>query len=1141
MTLSAGTRLGPYEIVSPLGAGGMGEVYRAKDTRLGREVAVKVLPETVAGDAERLARFEREARALAALNHPSIVTIYSVEQSEQTRFLAMELVEGDSLDATLAAEGLSLARFFDIAVPLADALSAAHERGIVHRDLKPANVMITGEGRVKVLDFGLAKLGVADSDPNVTGMPTSSRVELTSEGQVFGTVAYMSPEQARGGKVDARSDVFSLGVVLYQMLTGERPFQGASAVDMISSILRDRPSAVTELRTDLPRHLGRVIRRCLEKDPRDRYQTSRDVYNELRDLREETASTPAPPLPSVRLSSPTGRSSGRPRDEELWVAVLPFKSSGSDPEIDALAEGLSQEVTTGLSRFSYLHVIAHASTLSYRGRTVDPRTVGRELGARYLMEGGVRKAGSSVRVAVQLVDASTGAQLWARNYDRDIGTQNLFALQDEITGQIVSTSADTYGVLTRSMGSLARSRPAGSLSPYEAVLRGFAYWQLITAEEHSEVRACLERAVELEPGYADAWASLSLMYLEEHKHDFNPRPDSLGRALSAARRAIELDPACQQGYVALAQTQFFRKDFGAFRIASDRAIALNPLDGSTVAMMGILMAYTGDWGRGLATAERALHLNPHHPGWYRFAEFWERYRKGEYAEALEVVEKISMPSYFYTHVVAAAVNGQLGRAEAARAALDELAALVPDFASKAYVELGKWASDDLVDQLVDGLRKAGMEIPSRGAPAGPVVSPAAEAQRSGPVARALWIAVLPFQTHTAGADVESFAEGVADEITTGLSRFRYLSVVARASAARLKGQAGGVRERAAELGARYVLEGSVRKAGSAIRVNVQLIDVAAGTQLWAESYDRDLETSGVFAAQDDVAARVVATVADSYGVLVRSMTAALQGKDDAELTASEWMFQLFAYRQQITLASHAALEKRLELAVKREARNSDLWACLAQLYLDEYSFGFGADATSLDRALSAARRAVELDRANQFAVVVLAQVYFFRQDLGAFRPAAEQAMALNPLNTDALGILGLELVHTREFKRGSAIVRRAMELNPNHAGWYHFAPIWEHFERGEYERALEHAMQVNMPSLFWQPLVIAAIYGHLGRRAECAAAVRDLLAIDPGFAAHARRDIAAWHFASGLLDRIVDGLGKAGLDVDAAKSGGGGD
>src|SRR5437868_7947971 len=394
----------------------------------------------------------------------------------------------------------------------------------------------------------------------------------------------------------------------------------------------------------------------------------------------------------------------------------------------------------------------------------------------------------------------------------------------------------------------------------------------------------------------------------------------------------------------------------------------------------------------------------------------------------------------------------------------------------------------------------------------------------------LWLAVLPFKS-SGDAEMESFADGLGEEITTGLSRFRYLSVVASASAARLKGEAGDGGTLGAKLGARYVLEGSIRKGGSGIRVSPQLVDTETGAQLWAETYNRDLQASSIFAVQDDIAARIVATVADSYGVLVHSIRSAMRRKDDVDLTPVEWQFQYFAYREQITPSAYAELKSRLERAVERDKRQSDLWACLAQIYLDEYAFGFQSDATSLDRALAAARRGVELDRANQFALVALAQTHFFRKDIAAFGPAAERAMALNPLNTDAVGILGLQIVHTGEFERGTAIVRRAMELNANHAGWMHFAPLWDHFHKGEYEQALECANRVDVPGLFWPFLVMASACGHLGRRAEAQAAVRDLLALDPEFAAHARSNVGTWHFASGLMDPILEGLRKAGLSI----------
>jgi adenylate cyclase len=395
----------------------------------------------------------------------------------------------------------------------------------------------------------------------------------------------------------------------------------------------------------------------------------------------------------------------------------------------------------------------------------------------------------------------------------------------------------------------------------------------------------------------------------------------------------------------------------------------------------------------------------------------------------------------------------------------------------------------------------------------------------------LWLAVLPFKS-SSDAEMQSFANGLGEDITTGLSRFGYLSVVASDSTARLKGEAGDERALGAKLGARYVLEGSIREGGPSIRVSAKLVDTHTGAQLWAETYNRDLQTSSIFAAQDDVAARIVATVADSYGVLVHSMRDAIRQKDDANLTPAEWQFQFFTYREQITPASHKALKSRLERLAQSDNRPSDLWACLAQIYVDEYAFGFpGNDETSLDRALAAARRGVELDRANQFAMVALAQTHFFRQDLAAFGPATERAMALNPLNTHALGILGLQIVHTGEFERGTAIVRRAMELNANHAGWMHFAPLWDHFHKGEYEQALECANRVDVPGLFWPFLVMASACGHLGRHAEAKAAVRDLLALDPEFAAHARSNVGTWHFASGLMDSILEGLRKAGLSI----------
>jgi serine/threonine protein kinase len=401
-------------------------------------VALKVLPAGMAHDPERLARFRREAKTLAQLDHPNIVTIYSVEECDGVHFLTMQLVEGQPLDHLIPASGLAIEQIVEIAGALGDALAAAHDKGIVHRDLKPANVMVSKEGRVKVLDFGLAK-DVGASDPADATLTSDHR---TQAGMVMGTPAYMSPEQTSGRPLDHRTDIFSLGVVLHEMATGRRPFEGSSSAELISAILRDTPPAVTDVRPELPSDLARIVRRCLEKDPRHRVQTARDVSNEFRDLARQTSQKVIPATTSAtRIVA--GRDSGASRaDEGFWVAVVPFRYSGGNADLTALAEGLTDDIVTGMSRFSYLRVIARGSTAKYSSESGDVRAIGKELGARYVMEGTLRQAGMKLRLAVQVVDAVSGTHLWAENYERTFSPENIFALQDDLVPRIVSTVAD---------------------------------------------------------------------------------------------------------------------------------------------------------------------------------------------------------------------------------------------------------------------------------------------------------------------------------------------------------------------------------------------------------------------------------------------------------------------------------------------------------------------------------------------------------------------------------------------------------------------------------------------------------------------------------------------------------------------------
>ncbi len=1014
----------------------MGEVFRARDSRLHRDVAIKVLPAGVADNPDRLARFQREARAVAALNHPHIVTIYSVEHTDGIHFLTMELVEGQALDLLICADGLALEQIVNIATELADALAAAHEKGIVHRDLKPANVMVTQDGRVKVLDFGLAKeVGRGDADE-----ATRTSLGNTQAGVVMGTPAYMSPEQISARPLDHRTDIFSLGVMLHEMATGCKPFAGNSSAELISSILRDAPASIAESRPDLPGDLSRIIRRCLEKDPRHRIQTARDVSNEFRDLARQamhrvsapaagTAATLAG-IPAASSATPSysvsAAKSGRARaDEGFWVAVLPFKSSGATPEVAALADGVSEEIVTGLSRFSYLRVIARGSTLSYANKSIDLRVAGQELGARYVMDGTLRQAGAKLRVAVQLIDAVTGANLWAETYEREFSPNAIFELQDDLVPRIVSTVADTYGVLPHSMSESLRSKAEDQLTPHEGVIRSFGYHERLTPDEHAQVRRILENAVRQAPDLSDAWAMLSWIYWDERAHGFNVRPDPLGRALAAARRAIDAAPSNHFAHLALAITLFFQKDFLAFPPAAQRAVKLNPMDGSALAWMGISTAYAGDWEVGCAHAESAMRLNPNHPGWYWFPLAYNAYRKGDYRGALGFALKINIPGYFFTHLITAAAYGQLGMKKPAEKAVDELIATRPEIATAAREDLGIWFQSDHVEHVLEGLRKAGLEIaeerstpsptpaiqsaPSTAASASPGTPSHTIAASDSGAARAdegFWVAVLPFKSSGASPELAALADGLSEEIVTGLSRFSYLRVIALSSTSRYAQAAVDVRSAGKELGARYVMEGSLRQASSKLRLSVQLVDAVTGAHLWAENYERAFSPDMLFHLQDDLVPRIVSTVADAYGVLPHAMSQIVRSKAIAELTPYEALLRSFSYAERVTPEEHAQAKAALERAVEQHPGSADCWAMLSILLTDEYIHDLGSSPDPLGRAVQAARHAVDAGPGNHKAHLALAWSLLFCREFQASRVAAERTLALNSMDASASAYVG---------------------------------------------------------------------------------------------------------------------------------------